>query len=211
MKLRIEIRGREVHDVGYRVYLLDKALELGIDKFAAYNRTDNGDQIVLAFLDGEENLIIDFQEFIGKNKPADAEVSEITFAEYEGEIMSIMEFANRIQIQQLNKGIPALLRMEQIQIRMLDKQDQMLHKQDQMLVKLDKTREDIVGEIRESKEAITSEIKESTETIAGELKAGRDKSGLDIKDLRVDIRSYMEDKIGRMEDDIAQIKAKIGI
>ncbi len=215
MRLRVEIRGGKVHDVGCRVFLLDKALGLGIDKFAAYNRTDNGGQVVLAFIEGEDDQIAEFREFVERNRPVDAEVSDITFDEYEGRIMDIMDFANRTQIQQINKGIPALLRIEQLQ-------DQMLDKQDQMLDKLDKTREDIVGEIRESKEcitneiresneAITNEIKESTETIVGELKVGREESAGDIKDLRVDIRSYMEEKIGRMEDDIAQIKAKIGI
>jgi len=211
MRLRVEIRGSKVHDVGCRVFLLYKALGLGIDKFAAYNRTDNGGQVVLAFIEGDEDQIAEFREFVERNRPADAEVSDITFDEYEGQIMDIMDFANRAQIQQLNKGIPALLRIEQIQVRMLDKQDKMLDKQDKMLDTLDKTREDIVGEIREAKECITNEIKESTETIVGGLKAGREESAVDIKDLRVDIRSYMEEKIGRMEDDIAQIKAKIGI
>ena len=133
MRVKVEIRGSKVHDVGCRVFLLDKALGLGIDKFAAYNRTDNKGQVVLAFIEGDEDQIAEFREFVERNRPADAEVSDITFDGYEGQIRDIMDFANRTQIQQLNKGIPALLRIEQLQVRMLDKQDQTLDRQDQML------------------------------------------------------------------------------
>jgi len=32
-----------------------------------------------------------------------------------------------------------------------------------------------------------------------------------MKDLRVDLRSYLDEKLGKMENDIVLIKAKIGL
>jgi acylphosphatase len=78
------------------------------------------------------------------------------------------------------------------QDQMLDRQDQMLAKQDQMLGKMDLLlgkQDDIIGKIDEAKSEIITEIKE----------------------LRADFRSSLEERLSRIESDLAQVKAKIGI
>jgi acylphosphatase len=178
MKLKAKITGSKVHEVGYRVFLLVAAFELGIQSFAAYNRKDNGKQMVLVQIEGDEGQLKAFQEFADINKPEGAEVSELVFEEHEGHVMGVMDYIHLVQMEQLNKGIPALLRIEGLQRQMLDKQDQMLDKQDQMLCKLDESRDDIVGEIR---------------------------------DLRTDLKSSVEERLGRIETDVSMIKTKIGL
>ena len=42
MKLKARINGEKVHDVGYRVFLLDLALELWIKRFAAKAKINGG-------------------------------------------------------------------------------------------------------------------------------------------------------------------------
>ncbi len=164
MKLKTKITGIRVHEVGYRVFLLRKALELGMERFNAYNTKENGSQVLVAFLEGDKDQIAAFQEFARENKPENAEVSDRIFEEYEGYVISIVDYMHLIQVEQLSKGIPAILSIDR--------------KQDKMLEKLNETKTEIVGEIRE---------------------------------LRWDLKSYLDEKLIHIESDIAQIKAKIGL
>ena len=178
MKIKTKIIGKKVHDVGYRVFLLRKALELGADRFNAYNTKENGDQVLISVLDGDSDQISTFQNYVRNNKPENTEVSDIIFEDYAGYVIGIVDYMHLIQVEQLSKGIPAILSIDRKQDRMLEKQDQMLEKQDQMLDKLDQTRTDITSEIRE---------------------------------LRRDLRSYLDEKLIKIESDIFQIKEKIGL
>ncbi|MCJ7445885.1 MAG: acylphosphatase [Methanotrichaceae archaeon] len=214
MKLEVRIIGQSVHQIGYRVFLLNAAIELGCRRFSAQNLIEDGSQLLVTRLEGDEMQTDKFKEFVQTQRPAGAEVTEISFYDYQGHVMSVEDHMHISMVEQLNKGIPALLRIDDKQGKMLEKQDgmldkqdqmlekqdKMLDKQDQMLAKLDEVREDVVGEIRASKEAIVSELKET-----------RDSHAADIKDLRVDLRSYLDDKLGKIENDIVLIKAKVGL
>ncbi len=171
MKIKTKIIGNKVHDVGYRVFLLRKALELGVERFNAYNTKENGVQVLISFLDGDNDQILTFKDYVRNNKPENAEVSDIIFEDYVGYVIGIVDYMHLIQVEQLSKGIPAILSIDR-------KQDRMLEKQDQMLAKQDQTRTEISSEIRE---------------------------------LRRDLRSYLNEKLLKIENDIFQIKAKIGL
>jgi acylphosphatase len=192
MKLKAKITGSKVHEVGYRVFLLVAAFELGIQSFAAYNRKDNGKQMVLVQIEGDEGQLKAFQEFADINKPEGAEVSELVFEEHEGHVMGVMDYIHLVQMEQLNKGIPALLRIEGLQRQMLDKQDQMLDKQDQMLDKQD--------QMLDKQDQMLCKLDESRDDIVGE-----------IRDLRTDLKSSVEERLGRIETDVSMIKTKIGL
>ena len=188
MKLAIRITGSKVQDVGYRVFLLDRALALDLAGFSARNKVENGLQILLAFAEGDFGQIEEFRQFVEAEMPTAALVSEISFENYEGPVECLGSYAQKIYMNQLSKGISAVLRIEKLQVQMLDKQDGMLDKQDQMLDKqdqticaLDKTRNEVVGELKEIKDAF-----------------GEHKMSLD-------------ERMGRMESDISRIKAKIGM
>lgn len=78
------------------------------------------------------------------------------------------------------------------QDQMLGKQDQMLGKQDQMLDRMDLLlgkQDDVVGKIDEAKSEIITEIRE----------------------LRFDFKTSFEERLSRIENDVAQVKAKIGL
>ena len=169
MKLKTKITGSRVHDVGYRVFLLRKALGLGMDRFNAYNTKENKNQVLIALLEGSEEQITAFVDFAKLNKLENAEVTDMTFEDYKGYVMSVSDYMHLIQVEQLSKGIPAILSID-------SKQDKMLEKQDKMLEKLDETKKEVVGEIR---------------------------------DLRWDLKSYMDKRLVKIENDIAMIKAKM--
>ncbi|HSD58155.1 MAG TPA: acylphosphatase [Methanotrichaceae archaeon] len=75
------------------------------------------------------------------------------------------------------------------QDQMLEKMDQMLGKQDQMLGKLDYAEKNIVLKLDDVQESIVGEIKE----------------------LRSDIKPLVDDRLLRIESDVSQIKAKMGL
>lgn len=160
-----------MHEVGYRVFLLRKALELGVERFNAYNAKENGGQVLFVYLDANEEQTGAFIDFARENRPEDAIVSNIAFEDFTGYVLNIVDYMHLIQVEQLSKGIPAILSIDR-------KQDRMLEKQDMMLGKLDETKNEVVREIR---------------------------------DLRWDLKSYLDEKLIRIENDITHIKEKIGL
>jgi acylphosphatase len=143
VKKRILIKGKKVHNVGYRPFLMEKAQELKIPYFHAKNVKDkeDGKQVVDARVGGEEGRIDNFQKFVHKNWPEHAEVESITVEEreYEDDIMGIGDFSRVLSGSQLSKIVQTGLGMIEMQMQALGKQDQTLGKQDQTLEKQDQT------------------------------------------------------------------------
>ncbi len=152
MKLKVRIRGCKVHEVGYRVFLLRKALELGAERFNALNSEENELQVITAFVEGTEEIVTDFSEAVRTCKPVGADVLDISSQDYKGYVIGIGDYMHLLQVEQLSKGIPALLSIDQKQDRMLEKQDLILGKQDQMLDKQDQMldkQDELVVEVRD--------------------------------------------------------------
>jgi len=159
--------------------------------------------MVVALIEGDEGQLKGFRDFVEESRPEGSEVSSIFFEEYQGYVMSVEDFMHVSMVEQLNKGIPALLRIDRKQDKMLEKQDKMIGKQDKMLekqdatvAKLEETRSDIVQEIKTSREEVTAKLDENREAIIGEI--GEQKESLD-------------DRLRRIESDISKLKAKVGI
>jgi acylphosphatase len=107
------------------------------------------------------------------------------------------------QDQMLGKQDQMLGKQDQMlskQDQMLSKQDQMLGKQDQILDKLENVRLDIVDEIRTSSESLVSELRNSGE-----------RNAVHFRDCHSDLKSYLDEKLGKIEVDISRIKARIGM
>ena len=77
VKRRILIKGRRMHNVGYRPLLMEKAQELKIPYFYAKNVKDkeDGKQVVDVRVGGEGGRIDNFLNFVHENLPEQAEVS----------------------------------------------------------------------------------------------------------------------------------------
>ena len=86
MKLMIKITGPNVHDVGYRVFLLNNAKNLALPGMSTYNWEENGQQEVIALVEGDQARIASFLQTIEKNKPDLAEVSKVTSEPYDGDV-----------------------------------------------------------------------------------------------------------------------------
>ncbi|MDO9097943.1 MAG: acylphosphatase [Candidatus Methanoperedens sp.] len=158
--MKIVITGESMHDIGYRVFLLNNALNFGIDRFNAYNVEEKGTPAVFVLLESEEHIINDFYSYIKENIPAYAQVSDFRIEDFRGNVMEIDRYLHLIQVEQLNKGIPAI-----IEIR--DNTKQMLEKQDTTIDILKKVKEDTAqirqdtGQIRQD----TAQIRQDTSKI----------------------------------------------
>ncbi len=208
MKLKARINGEKVHDVGYRVFLLDLALELGIERFAAYNRIDGGLEVVSVMAEGDDDQIAALRELVASKRPKDARVSDVAIEEYDGRIVSTTDFMHIIQVQQLNKGIPAILRIQTTQEKMLEKQCMMLDKQDQMLDKQDQ-----MLDKQETTISILKNIKEDTSEIGvikKEVSAARYEARREREEIISTLKSgSLEEKYEELSREIAEIKAAI--
>jgi len=112
MKLKIKITGPNVHDVGYRVFLLKHAMNLALPGLSTYNWEENEQQEVIALVEGDESRISAFRQIVEKNKPVLAEVSKVTIEDYDGEVGRTSEVAMFCSFVQLDKAIPLLLEMK---------------------------------------------------------------------------------------------------
>jgi acylphosphatase len=137
VKRRILIKGKKVHNVGYRPFLMEKAQELKIPYFHAKNVKDkeDGKQVVDVRVGSEEGRIDNFLKFVHENWPEHAEVESITVEEreYEDDIMGIGDCSRVLSASQLSKIVQTGLGMIEIQMQALGKHDQTLEKQDQTI------------------------------------------------------------------------------
>ena len=153
-KAKIIITGNKIHEIGYRVFLLTNALNLGIGKFHAYNTKIKNVQGVIVLVEGSKDIINDFFYQVKGNIPDDAIVSDIVIEDFTGNVMDIDRYLHLIQVEQLNKGIPAILDIRDNTKILLDKQDSMLNKQDSMLRVTEKGFTEMKAGFREVKEEI---------------------------------------------------------
>jgi len=210
MKIRARIDGSKVHQVGYRMLLINKAVDIDLPGFSAQNRVEDGRQVVLVFFEGDEDQTGEFRRFIESNKPPQAEVSSITFQDYQGQVGDTRHFSQKVSSQHLGKGIDAILRMEKKQDGMLEKQDKMIDLQVQMLDKQDKMldRQDTtIGILKEVKED-TSSIKDLQVQILDKQDKMLDKQDkmLDRQDTTIGILKDVKEDTSSISNGISELK-----
>jgi len=183
---RIVITGN-VHDVGYRPFLLGIAGFLGIERFYADNILLDGKQAVEILLDSSEDKVSAFIDLIERKKPEAAVVESIQVEDYSGNVMEIESYYRYLTALQLEKIATYGGQMLKKQDSMLEKQDEMLRKQDEMLRKQDETIRAIREEGRKTREKISS----STKLISSKL----------------DNMTYLlEERFKRLEEEVERIK-----
>lgn len=181
MKLKIKITGPKVHDVGYRVFLLKHAMNVALPGLSTYNWDEDGQQEVIALVEGDEARIKAFQKAIEKSKPELAEVSKITSEPYDSEVGRTSEVAMLCSFVQLDKAIPLLLDMRD---------------------DLKEMKSDIKA-VRKTTEATLEETKAIRKTTDTALE--------EIKGLREDIQPGYGTSFRQMQADIKAIKGQIGM
>ena len=111
MKLKIKITGQNVHNVGYRYFLMSSSIDLSLRGFHARNMMSGEEQVVVVLVEGDEEAIADLKKLIESQKPEHSLVSNIAFEDYGSDVMRTGDYAQVCTALQLNKAIPLLLDM----------------------------------------------------------------------------------------------------
>src|SRR5512135_938520 len=111
MKLRVTITGPKVHDVGYRPWLVELAMSMGLKGFDVYNDEEDGQQMVMALIEADDRRTQRFLSTVNEKRPQLAKVSSITSGDYADEVMPLWQTAAMNAYGQMNKAVPILQKM----------------------------------------------------------------------------------------------------
>ncbi|MFA4956996.1 MAG: acylphosphatase [Candidatus Methanoperedens sp.] len=160
-KCKILITGPKVHNVGYRALLLDEAEALLMPNFSARN-IKNGIEVVEVLVGGTKDNIDIFIKFVKNNYPDDAEVTDVSFEDYDGDIRTIEAYSRSFSASQLSKiavtGVSLLKNQKEhivITKEILNKQEEHIGISREILNKQDKH----INITKEGFNSITHELK----------------------------------------------------
>ena len=105
MKLKITICGSKVHDVGYRPYLMELALNQALRGVEVFNDELNGTQAVVALVEGDDARVNRFRKMADSAQPPLASVESILVEDYQGKVMPAWQFASIGTFSVMNKAI----------------------------------------------------------------------------------------------------------
>lgn len=177
MKLKVKITGPKVHDVGYRVFLLRHAMNLALPGLSTYNWEENGQQEVVALVEGDEARITAFLQTVEKKKPELAEVSKVTFEDYDGDVGSASEVAMFCSFVQLDKAIPLLLDMRD-DLKAVRKNTDMIPQISEDIKAVRKTASETLDEIKGMREDIQPGYAMQFRQMQADVRAIKDRLGM---------------------------------
>jgi len=110
VSVRILIKGQKVHEIGYRIFLLEKALESNLEKI--YARNLDKDKIELLISD-EKDKINNIYGVVKRERPSGAVVKDVKRERYEGKIPipSIDRYFQFLTLEQLSRGREEVLKL----------------------------------------------------------------------------------------------------
>ncbi|MEM2030890.1 MAG: acylphosphatase [Archaeoglobaceae archaeon] len=204
MAYRITIKGK-VHEVGYRLFLLEEADSLFIPCFDARNVKINGKEALIVLVDGDKEQLEQLIEFVKKNRPENALVEEISVEEFKGKVRDIEKFRASFNTSQLSKIV-------QVGVKMLGKMDLMLQKQDETIKKVEEVgrKVDEVGrKVDQTREELGRKIEEvgrKVDQTREELGKKIDETNEKLEMLRSDFRDYLETNLREINSRISRIE-----
>jgi len=226
-KIKAKIIGRRVHDVGYRVLLVNKALSLGVDNFNAFNTYLDSVQAVIVIIEADDETMEEFKSFVVSVRPEKSIVDEVSFEEYRNSVPPVERVMQSFQMEQWGKAIPILVKMLDTQVMMLgnqnsmldnqnsmlNKQDSMLDNQNSMLDKQDSMLDnqnsmlDKQDSMLDKQDVMTDLQKETIFTIKTEGEKTRDVISTRFSQDVVDLRQ----EISHIKSTIAKVASKVGV
>ena len=106
------IKGKNVHNIDYRSFLLLKASEQGIQKINAFNSRLEETEAVVVRLQGEDEIVTKYIDFLRTNYPDKLEVEGIIEREFNGHVVYASDFAQILQLELITKAVSAISNIE---------------------------------------------------------------------------------------------------
>jgi len=189
----ITVKGR-VQRVGYRDFVAEIADKMGITG-SVQNLPDGENVEIIA--EDEKKVLEEFLKLLWAKEDSSIKVTKIDVEyqppERDHEYFEIMyDDFQKEGFERIGDAVVFLKKIHNVQVEMLGKQDQMLGKQDQMLGKQD--------QMLEKQDIMIEKFDNTGKEIVNE-----------IRDLRGDLKSYMDRRFMRIEDEISEIRMKIGM
>lgn len=163
MKLRIMITGPKVHDVGYRPWLVELAMSMGLKGFDVYNDEEDGQQIVIALIEADERRVQKFLSNVNEKRPSLAKVGSITSGDYSDEVMPLWQTAAMNAYGQMNKAIPIL---------------QAIKDNTGLIPQMAKNTEKILEEVKGLRDEIQPGLGEQLRQMQADIRALKDRAGM---------------------------------
>ena len=156
------IVGSKVHDVGYRLFLLEKADELTIEKMEVKNTKIDGKEAVLILLEDERGKIVEFISRVERETPEFSEVEKVKAEDYPGEVKDIERFRAALNTSQLSKivqgGLQLIQEVRKLGGKMDQTREELGSKIELVGEKVDQTREELGRELRETRKGMIEEV-----------------------------------------------------
>ena len=105
------IKGKNVHNIDYKSFLLLKASEQGIQKINAFNSSEKAETVVVR-LQGEDDIVTKYIDFLKTNYPDKLEVEGIIEREFNGHVVYASDFAQILQLELITKAVSAISNIE---------------------------------------------------------------------------------------------------
>lgn len=194
-KLRVKINGSKVHDVGYRVLLVNKALSFGISNFNVFNTYIDNVQTVIVIIEAEDEIIDEFKTFITAFRPEKAIIENIYFEEYKNNVPPIERVMQSFQMEQWGKGIPILLKIAE----KLDNNTEILKENTSIL-------KENTSILKENTKTL-KDFKNETNKNLGDLKTIMSKHDLDAKERT----SLIKNEIIDIKDRLSNLETAVSL
>ena len=106
MKVRAIITGRGVHDVGYRLYLLERALDTGFQRFYAKIQVQNGAEQVVVQYEGEPGQVDALGSIIREEHAPGVDIEHIAFEACAWDVVPVTDYLDLLIVEQLSLIAP---------------------------------------------------------------------------------------------------------
>jgi acylphosphatase len=163
MKLRITITGPKVHDVGYRPWLVELAMSMGLKGFDVYNDEEDGQQMVIALIEADDRRTQRFLSTVNEKRPSLAKVGSIISGDYSDEVMPLWQTAAMNAYGQMNKAIPIL---------------QAIKDNTDLIPQMARNTEKILEEVKGLREEIQPSLGEQLRQMQADIRALKDRAGM---------------------------------
>ena len=214
MQSQITIHGSRVHEVGFRLNLLQYAKKLRFFNFEAFNDIKENEELVIIYVEGDEAKINLLIHDIQTNKPKLATVHNITVQPYTGHILPLATFSQDLQMEQMAKSVPILAEMRDLQKDTMSMQKEMLGLQRETIGLQKETlglQKETIGLQKETlglqKEALA--LHKESITMHKESLKKQDDTIAEIHGLRDDFRSSVNDRLTKIEESLHTIKVAL--